>query len=280
MTHSRSAPVSTAGRTAWRRRLSFLPLASFLAPASCLAASPTGAEPTPTPSPSAAAPTPRALGTSPAGACTRTPSIDAKGATDVTAALQQFVEASPAGSVICLAADGKYRMDGQLHLAGRTGITIDGRGATLFASVTSPSPRLLIDHGGSDIRIRNLTIEGLWPKAGTQDAHDTAFEGNHGIAIGGAHDVEIGPAVVIRNVAGDGVYVTGGTVGATARWADHVSIHDSVIELTGRMGVAITDGGRDVVVEYNEFREIALYAFDLEPNGVELAGAPAGADRV
>lgn len=222
----------------------------------------------------------RASATGTAAACTRTFAGDATGATDVSDDLQAFVSASPRGSVVCLRPDGDYLMNGQLHLDNREGLTIDGRGARLFATERNAKARILIDRGGSGITIRDLVVEGYWPEAGTADAVVLAYQGNHGIAIGGAHDVEIGPNVVIRNVGGDGVYLTAGTLGAEQRWADGVHVHDSTIERNGRMGVAITDGARNVVVEHNELDDIALYAFDIEPNGEVVDGVPAGAEHV
>ena len=182
--------------------------------------------------------------------------------------------------MICLAPGGRYRMEGQLHLEAREDLTIDGRGARLFATQRSGEARILIDHGGSGITIRDLVIEGYWPEAGTADAVVLAYQGNHGIAIGGAEDVEIGPGVVIRNVGGDGVYLTAGSVGGVQRWADGIHVHDSTIERNGRMGVAITDGARNVVVEHNDLDAIALYAFDIEPNAHVFDGVPAGAEHV
>lgn len=214
-------------------------------------------------------------------ACTRTATtVDATGEHDVTTALQAFLDASPDGSVVCLQPDGEYRVEGQLHLAGRHDLTIDGRGARLFATVRSTDPRIRIDQGGSGIHILDLRIEGYWPEAGTADAVILPFEGNHGVSIGGAEDVEIGPAVEIRNVGGDGVYLTSGVVHGTRQWADGVQIHDSTIERTGRMGVSITDGARNVVVEHNDLDEIALYAFDIEPNDQVFDGEPAGAEHI
>ena len=222
----------------------------------------------------------RASASPAAPACTRTFRGDATGTDDVTEELQAFVDASPKGSVVCLAADGNYRMEGKLHLEARDGLTIDGRGARLFATERSTEARILIDRGGSNIRIRDIVIEGYWPEAGTADAHVLAHQGNHGIAIGGAHGVEIGPDVTIREVGGDGVYLTAGTVAGGQRWADGIVVHDSTIERNGRMGVAITDGARNVVVEHNALDEIALYAFDIEPNGEVFDGVPAGAEHV
>ena len=237
------------------------------------------------PSPAGPSEAPPAVGvrpSAPSGAtCTRTATtVDATGEHDVTTTLQAFLDASPDGSVICLDPGGEYRVEGQLHLAGRHDLTIDGRGARLFATVRSADPRIRIDQGGSGIHILDLVIEGYWPEAGTADAVILPFEGNHGVSIGGAEDVEIGPDVEIRNVGGDGVYLTSGVVHGARQWADGVHIHDSTIERTGRMGVSITDGARNVVVEHNELDQIALYAFDIEPNDQVFDGVPAGAEHI
>ncbi len=76
------------------------------------------------------------------------------------------------------------------------------------------------------------------------------------------------------------MYLTSGVVAGTRQWADGVRIHDSTIEGTGRMGVSITDGARNVVVEHNDLDQIALYVFDIEPNGLVFDGVPAGAEHV
>jgi hypothetical protein len=244
------------------------------------AAQPSGAAPPVDPPARPAAGARASASPATAAACTRTVVADSTGADDVTADLQAFVNASSKGSVVCLAPGGRYRMEGQLHLEGREDLTIDGRGASLFATERSGKARILIDHGGSGITIRHLVIEGYWPEAGTSDAVVLAFQGNHGIAIGGAEDVEIGPGVVIRNVGGDGIYLTAGSVGGVQRWADGIHVHDSTIERNGRMGVAITDGARNVVVEHNDLDAIALYAFDIEPNAQVFDGVPAGAEHI
>lgn len=212
--------------------------------------------------------------------CTRTADLDATGSTDVTAALTSFLGASPAGSVVCLAPGGRYRVDGQLHLLHRENLTIDGQGALIFAITASDVPRLLIDKGGSGIVVRNLTIEGVSARDPAPDPGAPAAEGNHGIAIGGASDVEIGPNVHISDVSGDGIYLAAGGMGSAIAWADTIRVHDSTIERVGRMGISITDGARNVDIERNRFDAIAKYVFDIEPNGHVFDGVPAGADHV
>ncbi|MFL5758044.1 MAG: hypothetical protein ACJ77N_17325 [Chloroflexota bacterium] len=223
-----------------------------------------------------ASPSPRAA----AAACTRVATVDATGATDVTSKLQAFIAGSPRGSVVCLAPGGRYRTEGTLELEETNNLTIDGRGATIFATERSGDPRVQIGTSAPGSTIRNLTIQGFWPDAGTANAVNPGYEGNHGIAVRGASDVEIGPGVQITDVAGDGVYLTSGGDEPSIKWADRVRIHDSTIKRTGRMGVAITDGARNIGIEDNAFDAIALYVFDIEPNGHVFNGEAAGADNV
>ena len=117
----------------------------------------------------------------PAETCTRTASVDATGATDVTHALQAFLDASPDGSVVCLEPDGQYRVEGQLHLAGRNDLTIDGRGARCSRRPAAPTRASASTRAGRASTSSTSTIEGYWPEAGTADAVILPFEGNHGI---------------------------------------------------------------------------------------------------
>ena len=47
-------------------------------------------------------------------------SIDATGATDVTAALQSFLDSTPDGSTVLLQPAGRYRIEGSLHWSADT----------------------------------------------------------------------------------------------------------------------------------------------------------------
>lgn len=234
-----------------------------------------------TPSPSSAAawaslaPTPQ-----PVAGCTRLVDLDASGTTDVTADLQSFLDASSNHSTVCFAAGGQYRVDGMIALDGRTGITLDGQGARIFGTVRTNSPKLRLQLG-ADIVVRNLTIEGFNPDAGTSSAHLLGWEHGHGIGIYGTQRVTLAPNVTLRNLSGDGIYITGGALsGGGFQWADGVTVSGCRVERNGRMGVALTDGARDIAVSRCVLDEIALYAFDIEPNGHSFSGVPAGAEDV
>jgi hypothetical protein len=234
-------------------------------------------QPTPAPTPPPATPPPAAPG------CSRVASADATGATDVTVALQSFINASPNGSVLCFAAGGNYRIEGTLVVADRQNLTFDGRGARFFATTRhAPSSwrSTFRVARGSGITFRNLVAEGFNPNAGTSNPNTLGYEFEFGFHLLGAQDVEIGPNVTMRRQSGDCVLIAANNYNSPnlGAWNDGVWIHDSRCELNGRMGIAIT-GGRNVTVERNSFDQIAYHLFDIEPNGVQW-GIVGGADNV
>jgi hypothetical protein len=212
----------------------------------------------------------------PTSACTRRVSVDKTGGSDVTAELQHFIDASPGGSVICLASGGQYKVNGTLHIADRSHLTIEGQGATIFQTSRSTTRILLIDGNSNDVNVRHVTIKGANPSPGTWSA---TYEHNHGVEIGGGVNIELG-AVRIVNVGGDGLYIGAGRANGTIRWADTIDLHDSTIDGTGRSGVSIADGGSNVHIDRNVFRHIAFYTLNIEPNGQVYNGQPAGARNV
>jgi hypothetical protein len=215
----------------------------------------------------------------PSAGCNSVANVDASGGTDVTASLQAFLNASPNNSTACLVAGGQYRVDGMLSLDGRSGLTLNGQGARIFGTTTSNSPKLRFQLG-NDLVVRNLTIESVHPEAGTSNAHVESREHGHAVAIYGALRLTLGPNLTLRNISGDGVYIAGGTTSSGFRVADGVTITGCRIERNGRMGVALTDGARNVVVSGCVLDQIAMYPFDLEPNGVVKGGVLLGSENV
>ena len=61
-------------------------------------------------------------------------SIDATGATDVTDALQDFLATVADGSTIAFPEGGQYRVDGSIGINTKRNLTIEGNGATVFAT--------------------------------------------------------------------------------------------------------------------------------------------------
>ena len=69
--------------------------------------------------------------------------------------------------------------------------------------VSSP---FLVDHGSQRITIRDITLVGNNPDAGTADAYHAGLENQMGVAIYGSSDVEIAN-VTIKRVYSDCVYI-------------------------------------------------------------------------
>jgi hypothetical protein len=189
---------------------------------------------------------------------------DASGTVDATADLQALIDRTPDGGVVRLQAGGNYRVEGTLVLEERHQLRIDGNGARIFATTRGDLHRGEIRIvGGSDLVVRDLEIRGAHPRAGLDDrAYVPALEGQYGIALEGATDVEI-DRVRIHDVYGDFVYVSRHE--GDRRWSERVWIHDSAFARNGRQGIAVV-AGRDVVIERNTFTDTRRATIDLEPN--------------
>lgn len=192
--------------------------------------------------------------------------IDASGATDVTAALQAFLDAVPNGSTIRMMAGARYRVDGTLKLTRRNDLDWDGAGATIEATtIVNTNRRNISLYDSTWIRIHDLTIRGANPTAG---AFDEAHQFEHGIWIDGGSDIEVA-SVTIENPRGDCVYI--GDADGLLPWATRISIHDVVCRGPGRNGVSIV-GGRDIRVESSAFETVGLHVVDIEPNRIDGQG--------
>src|SRR5262249_3506627 len=120
-------------------------------------------------------------------------SIDATGARDVTAPLQQFLAGVPDGSVVQFAPKASYRVNGTLLLQYRHNLAIDRNGARVFASTRGGKTRsqwYVLD--GSDIVFRDLAVQGANPRGGTgEDAYVRKLETQHGFRIEGTDGVQL-----------------------------------------------------------------------------------------
>lgn len=191
-------------------------------------------------------------------------SVDATGSGDASAALQQFVAGVPDGSTIEFQAGATYRMDHGLVLRGRHDLVFEGNGATFRAYGSGSWPMdsifALMD-GDERIAVRDFTLVGNNPDAGTVDAFHAGDEHLHGFYLGGASDILI-EDVAISGVYGDCVYV--GTDGGTT-WSERIVFQDSTCTASGRHGVGYI-AGRDVVVQRVSFDQIGMWVVDIEPN--------------
>lgn len=199
--------------------------------------------------------------------------IDATGDRDVTNPLNAFLATLNPGTTVRFGRDARYRIEGVLLLHKKRDVTIDGNGATFFATTDGsgakppgagfryhwPRRREQWDiRNGVGITLRDFTIQGANPKAGaTPEAYVTALEGQAGIGISRTSGIVV-DSVRITDTYGDFIWITGATT--------NVVIRNSSFARSGRQGVAIVNGSK-IVVEDNEIRGVARSVFDLEPLG-------------
>ncbi|MGZ4242254.1 MAG: hypothetical protein ACXVQ7_11685, partial [Actinomycetota bacterium] len=117
--------------------------------------------------------------------------IDSTGSTDVTNALQRFLNLAPHHSQIDFKAGARYRIEGTLHLNDHNDMAIDGKGATFFATqpTTNRNRSQWRFSNDSNLEISNMTIRGANENAGQDDsAYVQELEAQHGIEVtGGEH---------------------------------------------------------------------------------------------
>ncbi len=204
-------------------------------------------------------------------------SVDATGTRDVTAALTIFFAGLGPGITVTFPSAGRYRAEGTVIVAGSVDLTIEGNGATIFASTdgsnAAPPRRGFSSHWPrrrehlefrqtTGLVVRNLTIRGANPHAGAnRAAYVPELEGQAGIALISSRDVVL-DNVSVTHTFGDLVYIGGGTIGVT--------ITRSRLTDSGRQGVAIVNA-TNVTVTNTDISGIARSVFDLEPPGRALA---------
>jgi hypothetical protein len=203
------------------------------------------------------------------------PNIDHTGATDVTAALNAALRG--ATGTVTLASNGIYKISGQINLETKNNFTLDMNNATIRQVTRRTDPILIVHYGSSNVVIKNGTIQGVNPFPGYWNE---TYEHNHGIELDGIIGGEVFN-VTIKNVGGDGFYLSSAFLpGGGQRVSDGIHIHNCTVDGTGRMGVAITDGANNVVIDFNRFMNIAYYDIDFEANGHIINGSPAGGVHV
>ena len=190
-------------------------------------------------------------------------SIDATGASDVSAALNSFIKSTPDGSTIVFKAGGTYRLDQGLVLANRHNLAFEGNGATLRATSTgtaSLGSPFRLNPGNSYITIRNFTLVGSNPN--TTTVYNPGQEDQMGVLIYGGTNIEIAHNT-ISHTWGDGVYI--GPNISTQASSNSVWVHDNTFSYVGRSGIALT-AASNVTVERNSFDKVGLHVFDIEPD--------------
>jgi outer membrane biosynthesis protein TonB len=220
--------------------------------------------PTPTPRPSPT-PTPTPTPTpSPTGPVVNV-TADSTGSNDASASIQATINGAPNGATVAFRAGGTYRLDSVIRVRGKTGITLDGNGATLRIRGTTggaASHGIIVENGSVDTTIRGFVLLGDNHEAGTPDVKPGGpLQNQNGIAVYGSTNTLI-EDVDISRVWGDCVFVAA-TNGIT--WADRVTFRDSTCRLTGRNGFSLI-AGQHILVERVAFDEIGFMVIDIEPD--------------
>ncbi|OGH48231.1 MAG: hypothetical protein A3A51_04400 [Candidatus Levybacteria bacterium RIFCSPLOWO2_01_FULL_39_10] len=218
--------------------------------------------PTPTPSsqggygPRSAPPTP--TGTN---VYTIPSNIDGTGSSDVSTALQNFVNSIPNGtsstpSIIVFPAGKNYQLNPAITLSDRNNLTFWGYGATLRTTGpgnTVNSSAFLL-YRSDNIKILGFRIRGNHTDMSTLSDGEFAM----GVAMYDDSDnVEVADNY-ISDVFGDGIFVFVFEKPACDNW----NFHHNLIENIGRQGITPNEGsGR---IEYNIIRGPGMYNIDAE----------------
>lgn len=191
--------------------------------------------------------------------------IPANCSSDVSAALQTWLNGRPNGSTLTFPSGSCYLVEAGLSLSGRSNLTLVGTGSTLRASTVGdghrPNIRLT---NGSNLTVRGFRLEGGYTTPGT---HNTSVQWSHGIESLGVQTLLVENVTAV-NVGGDCVYLGLGT----ARTRD-ATVRGLTCTGTGRNGVSFVAADRSRV-ESSSTQTIGYIPFDVEPN----SGAGFGVD--
>ncbi len=189
--------------------------------------------------------------------------IDYTGKSDVTNALQSFIDGLDDGVLVKFRPNGRYRVEGTVFVTNASQLTFDGQNATIFATTPGTLERSQWwITGGDNIVFRNMKVVGANPHAGVADnAYNPKYEKQHGFRIEGVDGIEL-DHVTVSDVYGDFVYV-GRFV---ADPSTNVWIHDSTFRRNGRQGISLV-AATAVIIERNTFTDTRRGTIDLEPNG-------------
>jgi hypothetical protein len=194
------------------------------------------------------------------------------GSVNVSLLLQAVLDTVPNGGCLRLYADGRYRHNGTLTIAGRNNLTIDGNGAVLFTDqqpsvlsgqVKSKRPHVKVI-AGQNVTIENLTIDG----PNSSGEYRDVFETDHAFDIRGATGLTIRDSSA-RQVYGDFVYVD------DVQWPIHSGIHvpttdllviDNEFRVAGRHGLGVAGDAVGVRFEGNLVQRVHRSGVDFELN--------------
>jgi hypothetical protein len=209
------------------------------------------------------------------GSCVTVPSsVPADGSGSVTKQLEEIIASVPDGHCLDFPAGARYRSNGKLKIVQRTGLTINGNGATIFTNVhgkiqpdgTPHSSRahvaLLGDH---DLVVQDLAIRGPNPRP----RFNVHLEFEAGVVVGGGSNVLL-KDLTITHVYGDFVHFN--------RWAPpfvrgepwEVQVPTDIVvdggnfHVAGRSGFVFSETAQDITIENTTIDRTARSGVDFE----------------
>jgi hypothetical protein len=210
------------------------------------------------------------------GTCSTTsyvPPVAKDCSVDVTAAFNSWLATVPDNSVIDLVG-GCYLSQGTIDVRNRNGLTFDGHGATIKATVTlavySNRAQLAFWLGSNHV-VQDLTLQGSnlsvdCAQPGGVSCYNGRREWDHNLRISGTIGVQV-RRVNFKNAWGDAVAVAPGgswdSQGNGAIMATDVTVSDSTVNTTGRMAFGCT-GCRRFTVQDNVITNVGYHVVDVE----------------
>src|SRR5664280_2679972 len=199
--------------------------------------------------------------------------IEHTGATEVSAALNTFIESVPDGSIISFPTGATYKLHQGIQFANRHNLIFEGNGTTLQVDATAAANDSLsspfyvgylythdVYGGNTDIVIHDFILVGNDPTPGT---FTEGSESAAGIKIYDADRVEVYD-ITSSATNGDFLNVYEASKG--------VWVHDCHVLTAGRNGIAVISGS-DILVEDCAFDVSGWITFDVEANVVGEASS-------
>lgn len=186
---------------------------------------------------------------------------------DVTQALQEWIASVPDHSTLIFQAGACYNIDGGLLIDDRHGLVFEGNGATFRVfSRGAPERSNWIFRGGSNLTLREITVVGANPHAGTSEAaYDPAVEWQHGFRLRGVQGALL-ERLKAYDVYGDFINLShDGRVARPGPPNRDITIRQGHFERNGRMGISITHGER-IWIQDNYLGGVRMFGVDLELN--------------
>lgn len=202
-------------------------------------------------------------------------SIDKTGATDVTAALNSFLNGVPNNSTINFPpAPAIYKISSCLDLRGKSNWIVEGNGCTLNNVGNANSgdantksfwatqiPTVHSGAASAHITIRNFTAKGASPSPGTfQSGEFAAFLHVYGNPAE-VYSTTTGCYFEVSGITASGLFGDLVTLNQAANFA---WVHDNNVIDCGRNSVSVV-WAANVLIESNQFGKIGYSTFDIEP---------------